>query len=62
MHKINKQALLACVHSVVKENELTVTAMGFGIDSDAKEKYTIKRSVRLCSNINLYREKIISIP
>jgi len=57
MHKIRKQALLACVHSVVKENKLTVTAMGRGIDSNAKEKHTIKRSDRLCSNINLYREK-----
>ena len=57
MHKIRKQALLACVHSVVRDNELTVTAMGRGIDSNAREKHAIKRSDRLCSNINLYREK-----
>jgi hypothetical protein len=50
MHKVRKLALLACVYNVVKENELTFTAMGRGIDSNTSEKHAIKRSDRLCSN------------
>lgn len=57
MNKPRRRALVECVNSVANGNSLTVTGMGRGLDSNAYEKHCIKRSDRLCSNFNLFREK-----
>lgn len=57
MHKVRRNALIACVDSVTTGNSLAVTSMGRGINSDAREKHNIKRSDRLCSNTNLQKER-----
>ncbi len=50
MHAVRRQAVQACVSSLLQGNAVTVTAIGRGIDSAAKEKHNIKRADRLCSN------------
>jgi hypothetical protein len=57
MHKMRRLALVECINSIVNGNSLTVTSMGRGNESKTFEKYSIKRSDRLCSNDLLHREK-----
>ena len=57
MHSVRRQAVQACVSSLLQGSAATVTAIGRGIDSNAKENHTIKRADRLCSNIALQQEK-----
>lgn len=56
MHKTRQCAVFSCVQSLLSGASSTVTAMGRGIDSSAKEKHNIKRADRLCSNGNLQSE------
>jgi len=56
MHKTRKCAVFSCVQSLLSGAQSTVTSMGRGIDSSAKEKHNIKRADRLCSNANLQSE------
>lgn len=56
MHKTRRNALVACVRSVLEGNATTVTSIGRGIRSGAFEKHRIKRADRLLSNPNLQRE------
>lgn len=53
MHVTRRQALQACVSSLLHGNAATVTGIGRGINSQAKEKHCIKRADRLCSNPHL---------
>lgn len=53
MHSTRRQALQACVASLLQGNVATVTGIGRGINSNAKEKHCIKRADRLCSNPHL---------
>ncbi|NQZ09406.1 MAG: hypothetical protein HRT35_19805 [Algicola sp.] len=57
IHKGRQKSFAAAVCSTLVRNELTVTAVGRGIDGDAEPKAKIKRFDRLCSNPNLAREK-----
>jgi hypothetical protein len=57
MHKMRRLALVECINSIVNGNSLTVKSMGRGIERKTFEKYSIKRSDRLCSNDLLHREK-----
>jgi len=56
MHKTRRNALIACVRSLLQGNAATVTSIGRGIRSSAFEKHSIKRADRLLSNVNLQRE------
>ena len=56
MHKTRKQAVVACVRSLMESGSATVTSMGRGIRSNAYEKHRIKRADRLLSNGHLQRE------
>ncbi|MEC8786425.1 MAG: transposase, partial [Pseudomonadota bacterium] len=56
MHKTRKQAVVACVRSLIESGSATVTSMGRGIRSNAYEKHRIKRADRLLSNGHLQRE------
>lgn len=56
MHKTRRNAVFSCVQSLLSGASSTVTAIGRGIDSSAKEKHNIKRADRLCSNGNLQSE------
>ena len=56
MHKTRREALSACIHSLLTGNAASVTSMGRGIDSSAHEKHSIKRADRLCSNSHLLLE------
>lgn len=54
MHARRREALNACMLSIMSGNKLTVTSMGRGIHSKAYEKHNIKRADRLCSNPHLH--------
>lgn len=51
------KSVAAAIESLLVRNELTVTAVGRGINSDAAPKHQIKRFDRLCSNSALLLEK-----
>jgi hypothetical protein len=57
MHVTRRQALQVCVSSLLHGNAATVTGIGRGINSQAKEKHNIKRADRLCSNPQLQHEQ-----
>ncbi len=57
MHSTRRQALQACISSLLQGNAATVTSIGRGIDSQAKEKHSIKRADRLCSNPHFQQEQ-----
>jgi hypothetical protein len=57
MHKMRRLALVEYINSIINGNSLTVTIMGRGIESNAFEKHSIKRSNRLCSNDHLHKER-----
>jgi hypothetical protein len=56
MHQSRRTALSACVHSLLHGSSATVTQMGRGLKSNAKEKHNIKRAGRLLSNHRLHGE------
>ena len=56
MHKKRRDALVACVSSLMNGSAASVTSMGRGIRGKAFEKHRIKRADRLLSNGNLQRE------
>jgi len=56
MHATRREALSVVVSAAIKERRLSVTGLGRAIDSDAIEKYCIKRSDRLIGNRHLYHE------
>lgn len=56
MHKTRRQALIACVCSLIGGSVASVTHIGRGIRSNAFEKHRIKRADRLLSNSNLQQE------
>ncbi|TKB42927.1 IS4 family transposase, partial [Thalassotalea mangrovi] len=58
MHAKRRNALTALLRSLVNGSAATVTSMGRGLDSRAKEKHNIKRADRLLSNTNLHRETL----
>ena len=57
MHSTRRQALRACVSSLLHGNAATVTGIGRGINSQAKKKHCIKRADRLCSNPHFQQEQ-----
>jgi hypothetical protein len=57
MHSTRRQALQACISSLLQGNAATVTSIGRGINSQAKEKHSIKRADRLCSNPHFQQEQ-----
>ena len=61
IHKTRLLSLFASVESAINGATFSVTGLGRNIDGKAKEKHRIKRADRLCSNNNLYREKILFI-
>jgi len=56
MHKTRRNAVSSCVQSLLSGAASSVTAIGRGINSTAKEKHNIKRADRLCSNVILQSE------
>jgi hypothetical protein len=56
MHDLRLKSLNANILSAVHEKRSTVTGLGRGIKSKAKEKHCIKRADRLLSNMHLYAE------
>lgn len=56
MHHSRRTALSACVHSLLRGSSATVTRIGRGLKSNAKEKHNIKRADRLLSNHRLHGE------
>ena len=56
MHSARRDALIACVRSVLEGSTASVTSIGRGIHSNAYEKHRIKRADRLLSNPNLPRK------
>lgn len=56
MHKTRREALSACVQSLLEGHAASVTCIGRGIRSNVFEKHRIKRADRLLSNPNLQRE------
>ena len=56
MHKVRRTSLKSSLYSLLSGSSATVTDIGRGIDSSAKEKHRIKRADRLLSNIHLHRE------
>jgi len=57
MHGHRRNALNAGVNSLINGAAATVTSLGRGITSKAKEKHKIKRADRLLSNQHLHRER-----
>lgn len=57
MHKKRRESLQANVMAALTGRSLTVTNLGRGIDSEAKEKHCIKRADRLLSNRHLHAER-----
>ena len=53
MHKTRLNAVSACVVSLLTGSSSTVTDIGRGLKSSAKEKHKIKRADRVCSNLFL---------
>lgn len=58
MHKLRRNALTACIHSLAHGSLGTVTSIGRGIQSKAFEKHRIKRSDRVLSNPYLQQEAL----
>ena len=58
MHSYRRNSLLKSVESLVLGNPATVTSVGRGLNSNAKEKHRIKRADRLLSNHHLQHEKM----
>jgi hypothetical protein len=56
MHETRRTALSVCVQSLLRGSSATVTQMGRGLKSNAKEKHNIKRADRLLSNPRLQAE------
>lgn len=56
MHKKRQASLCASVQSLVLGSSATVTCIGRGINTAAKEKHNIKRADRLLSNVNIQHE------
>ena len=56
MHKRRRDALLACVQSLMNGSAASVTSIGHGIRGKVFEKHRIKRADRLLSNANLQDE------
>ncbi len=56
MHKARRDAVTACVKSLLNGSAATVTSIGRGINTKAFEKHRIKRADRLLSNPHLLRE------
>jgi hypothetical protein len=56
MHACRREALAAAVDSVLHERCVTVTGIGRGMRSQAREKHCIKRADRLLSNRHLHAE------
>lgn len=56
MHASRRGALSACVASLLGGSSATVTRIGRGLKSRAKEKHNIKRADRLLSNHRLHGE------
>ena len=57
MHKTRRQSLKAMMTSLMSGARLSVTSLGRHITSQTTEKHQIKRSMRLCSNLNLQAER-----
>jgi len=57
MHKTRRNAVTACVKSLLNGSAATVTSIGQGIETKAFEKHRIKRADRLLSNPHLLRDK-----
>lgn len=57
MHGLRRAALSACILAAIGERRLSVTGLGRGMDSLAREKHCIKRADRLLSNGHLHREQ-----
>lgn len=58
MHAQRRISFLNAIESLVKGAPATVTSVGRGINSPAKEKHRIKRADRLLSNPNLQAESL----
>lgn len=58
MHAARRESLAACVSSMLNGAYASVTSIGRGISSSAKEKHNIKRADRLLSNSNLQTEAV----
>ena len=58
MHAVRRTALEVVVTSAVRCQRLTVTALGRGIESLAREKHCIKRADRMMSNRHLHAERV----
>lgn len=56
MHKRRRDAVVACVRSLMSGSAASVTSIGRGIRGKAFEKHRIKRADRLLSNGNLQSE------
>ena len=56
MHAARRNALHVNVLSAIESRRLTVTGLGRGIDSEAREKHCIKRADRLIGNPHLFAE------
>ena len=56
MHKKRRNALIACVSSLMDGSAASVTSIGRGIRGKVFEKHRIKRADRLLSNANLTSE------
>jgi len=56
MHKTRRDAVTACVKSLLNGSAATVTSIGRGISTKAFEKHRIKRADRLLSNPHLLSE------
>lgn len=58
MHATRRKALKVSVLSAIESRRLSVTGLGRGIDSDAREKHCIKRADRLIGNTHLFAEHL----
>jgi hypothetical protein len=56
MHKTRREVLASCVSSVLHGNPTTITAIRRAIKSETRDKHSIKRADRLCSNGHLFSE------
>ena len=56
LHKTRRNAVIACVKSLMYGADGSVTSIGRGIRSKAYEKHNIKRADRLLSNQRLLSE------
>lgn len=56
MHETRRESLESVLDSCLRNEQLSVTSLGRGINSEAYEKHNIKRADRLLSNGHLQRE------